>query len=111
MFKRIVMVKFDFPAVVNDDAKDLIQNLLVRRQADRLGNLLQGPVDIRMHPWFKNSQCHYKKLLKKELPAPWVPDVKDPLDASNFDDYSSIEKQVDHSRPLAMEEQAFFEGF
>jgi protein kinase A len=111
MFKRIVMVKFDCPPLVNDDAKDLIQNLLVRRQADRLGNLLRGPVDIRMHPWFQKSQCHYKKLLKKELPAPWVPNVKDPLDSSNFDDYSSIEKQVDHSRSLAIEEQAFFEGF
>jgi protein kinase A len=111
MFKRIVMVKFDCPPLVNDDAKDLIQNLLVRRQADRLGNLLRGPVDIRMHPWFKKSQCHYEKLLKKQLPAPWVPDVKDPLDSSNFDDYSSIEKQVDHTRSLTMEEQAFFEGF
>jgi protein kinase A len=111
MFKSIVMVKFDCPPLVNDDAKDLIQKLLVRRQADRLGNLLRGPVDIRMHPWFKKSQCHYKKLLKKELPAPWVPDVKDPLDSSNFDDYSSIEKLVDHSRSLTTEEQTFFTGF
>ena len=115
MFKRIVMVKYEFPSnkkAVTDDARDLVSKLIVRQQAKRLGNLAQGHVDIRLHPWFAKSNCPYKKLIKREIKAPWIPPIHDPLDSSNFDDHSHFEKQPDYGGlPLSEEEQAIFKGF
>ena len=36
-------------------------------------------MDIRDHAWF--GVISTEKLLKKKIPAPWVPNIKDPLDA------------------------------
>jgi serine/threonine protein kinase len=111
MFKRVVMVQYEFPAFVSDNGQDLVKKLLVRRMPDRLGMLSRGHYDVRDHPWFAESGCHYKKLLKKELTPPWLPQVKDPLDSSNFDDFSRDEREVDRGALLSKEEQAIFAGF
>ena len=109
LFKRIVMVKYSCPAVVNEDAKDLIKRLLTRRQASRIGNLSGGHDDVRKHPWF--ASLDFKKLNNYEIPAPWVPKLKNPLDASHFEDFSREERQRDHSKPLSSAEQKIFRDF
>lgn len=110
LFKRIVMAKYTIPDIVNDDAKDVIEKLLVRRQAARLGNMRNGHKDVREHPWFK--PINFKKLLKKELEAPWVPIIVDPFDSSHFDDYSREEQECpDYQTKLTEEEQAMFKNF
>jgi hypothetical protein len=48
-------------------AQDLIQRLIVRRQANRSGWLSRGDMDIRDHV----VQYHVDKLLKP-IPPPWV---------------------------------------
>ena len=67
MFKRIVLVKYDKPKYFDDEAKDLIQNLLKRKVFERLGMMRRGHYDVQEHPWFAASGFDYKKLLKKEL--------------------------------------------
>lgn len=109
LFKRIVMVKYSCPSSVNDDAKDLIKQLLVRRQASRLGNLSRGYLDIKEHPWFKTM--NWDKLMNYKLQAPWVPTLKNPLDASHFDDFSREERERETGRPLTASEQALFKDF
>jgi protein kinase A len=112
LFRRIVMVKYAFPPNdrIGEEAQDLIQKLLVRRQATRLGNLARGHLDVRDHPWFKKS-IDFRKLLKKEMKTPWVPLITDPLDSSHFDDYSSAERQQRPGKPLSREEQESFKNF
>ncbi len=112
LFRRIVMVKYGFPSnpEMSEDAQDIIQKLLVRRQATRLGNLARGHLDVRDHPWFQKS-ISFKKLLKKETKAPWVPRISNPLDSSHFDDYSSAERQQRPGKPLSREEQELFRNF
>jgi hypothetical protein len=105
------LVKYAIPKDVDENAKTLIENLLVRRQASRLGNLSKGYIDIKNHPWFDTSSVDFKALLKKKVVAPWKPDVKNPLDSSNFDDFSSIENEKDTGRRLTSEEQKVFKGF
>jgi protein kinase A len=105
------LVKYEIPKYVDDHAKTLIQKLLVRRQAARLGNLSKGYLDVKNHPWFEESSVDFKALLKKEIDAPWKPEVKNPLDSSNFDDFRSIEKEKDTGRRLTIEEQNMFKGF
>lgn len=112
LFKRIVQVKYSFPpgGLVNSLAQDLIQRLIVRRQANRFGCLARGDMDIRDHSWF--SVIDVDKLLNKKIPAPWIPKIKDPLDASHFDFYSHVENEPQSNKPgLTPTQQDQFKDF
>jgi len=105
------MVKYQVPDYVSLMAKDLITRLLVRKMSKRLGNLANGSVDVKRALWFDASKINFPAVRRKEAAAPWVPDVKNPFDASNFDDFSAAEKEVNDSRPLTVEEQKHFIDF
>ena len=112
LFKRIVQVKYTFPhgGIVHELAQDLIQRLIVRRQANRLGCLSRGDMDIRDHMWF--NIINVDKLLKKQIPPPWVPRIKDPLDAAHFDSYRHLENEPPSTKPpLPPAQQALFKDF
>jgi len=112
LFKRIVQVKYSFPpgGVVNEVAQDLIQRLIVRRQSNRFGCLARADMDIRDHAWF--SVITTDKLLQKQIPAPWVPKIKDPLDASHFDSYRHVENEPPSNKPgLSSGQQDLFRDF
>lgn len=112
LFKRIVRASFEFPegGVVHEHAQGLIKNLLVQRQAERLGCLACGEDDIREHLWF--NCIHVDKLLRKQFPTPWTPKIKDPLDASYFESYVDLENEIPlKTRPLTTAEQAAYKDF
>jgi CRP-like cAMP-binding protein len=112
LFKRIVQVKYSFPpgAVVNEIAQDLIQRLIVRRQSNRFGCLARADMDIREHAWF--SVMSTEMLLQKQIPAPWVPQINDPLDASHFDSYKHVENEGPSNKPaLSSGQQDLFKDF
>ena len=112
LFKRIVQVKYSFPpgGLVSETAQDLIQRLIVRRQANRFGCLARGCMDIRDHPWI--SVIETEKLLLKKIPAPWVPQIKDTLDASHFDSYRHVETEPPSNKPhLTSHQQDLFRDF
>ena len=112
LFKRIVQVKYSFPSggLVHDLAQDLIQRLIVRRQANRLGCLSRGDMDIRDHMWF--NIIDVDKLLKRQIPPPWIPRIRDPMDAHHFDSYRHLENEAPTSKPnLPQEQQAMFKDF
>lgn len=111
LFKRIVQVKYGFPeGLVNDLAQDLITRLIVRRQANRFGCLARGDMDIRDHPWF--AVIDTDKLLKKKIPSPWVPKIKDPLDTSHFDSYRHVENEPSGDKShLSSHQQDLFRDF
>ncbi len=95
---------------MNEQAEDLIQRLIVRRQANRLGCLARGDLDVRDHPWF--NIIDWDKLVHKKIPAPWVPRIKDPLDASHFDSYRHVENEPPTNKPhLSPSQQALFQDF
>lgn len=107
LFKNIVCVKYSIPSAVNGFAQDLIKKLLVRNQSQRLGNLSRGYLDIMEHAWFQS--VNFATLAKKEMKAPWVPEVSDSFDVSNFEQMR--EKQEGRSKALSTKDQALFEGF
>jgi len=112
LFKRIVQVKYSFPpgGVVNEVAQDLIQRLVVRRQANRFGCLARADSDIRDHSWF--AVIDVDKLLAKKIPAPWIPQIRDPLDASHFDSYRHVENEPPSNKPhLTPHQQDLFRDF
>jgi hypothetical protein len=74
--------------------------------------LANGYLDVKSHPWFSEEGILFSKMLKKEAPAPWVPEVKDPLDLSaTFDARSSDEAIVLDDRKLTRYEQELFRDF
>lgn len=109
LFKRIVLVKYQMSSDLNDDEKDLISKFLVRKQSARLGNLSRGHRDVKDHPWF--NKFDFKRLVKKELEGPWIPEIKDPFDSSNFGDYRDSERDDVRHRHLSKEEQDEFRDF
>ena len=91
--------------------KDLVSRLLMTKSVNRLGNLRNGVDDILRHDWFANIDFH--EFRNQSKPAPWVPDIGDPLDKSHGDSNSSTRKEkpeVFRSK-LSVEDQAAFAGF
>jgi len=56
--------------------------MLKKDRKERLGQN-NDVDDILMHPWFKDLDID--KLLKKQLPAPYIPKVENKTDLRNFD--------------------------
>mmetsp|Transcript_18003 Transcript_18003/g.58771 ORF Transcript_18003/g.58771 Transcript_18003/m.58771 type:complete len:960 (-) Transcript_18003:2139-5018(-) len=77
--------KLQYPTGFSKPACDLISKLLHPNPQLRLGVLRGGVADIKTHPWF--SGLDWDKLYKQEIKAPWVPEIKDSMDARNFDEY------------------------
>ena len=110
LFRRICGVKYSFPDnLVDPNAQDLIERLIQQKQAHRFGCLARGDMDIRDHAWF--NIINVDKLLKREWPAPWVPNIKDAFDASHFDDYSDLENEGNREQALTSKEQQLFKDF
>ncbi|KAG7354729.1 serine/threonine protein kinase [Nitzschia inconspicua] len=55
---------------VSEELRDLIHRLLEKNPSKRLGTFREK--DILKHPWF--APLDIKKIRKKEIKAPWVPD-------------------------------------
>lgn len=83
--RQIVRLKYEFPKKFPSAAKSLVKMLLKREPHERLGMLKHGALEIKSHSWFEKLK--WDKLYKKELKAPWIPTVKNPLDTSNFEPY------------------------
>lgn len=111
LYERISRGKFSFPddVEVSREAKNLIRNLLVPDPSFRLGSLARGDLDIRDHQWF--NDIDFPKLFRKELETPWVPNIKDPFDVSQFDDWSKLEKEKKDITPLSDVEMMRFDEF
>eukprot|EP00033_Pygsuia_biforma_P000952 GCRY01001094.1.p1 GENE.GCRY01001094.1~~GCRY01001094.1.p1 ORF type:complete len:460 (+),score=71.42 GCRY01001094.1:88-1467(+) len=111
MYQRILEEPLVLPDFLSREAKDLLSRLLTRDPTQRLGS---GPEDadpIKAHPFFRNID--WNGLMKKEIDAPFFPNVSHELDTSNFDDTFTCEAAVDSvvESTLSATMQAKFEGF
>jgi protein kinase A len=86
LYENIMLCKPKFPASFDPNCKDLVKKLLVVDLSKRYGNLKGGIKDIKTHKWF--SGLDWNKLLNYEsIVPPYIPPVKGPGDASQFDMY------------------------
>ena len=110
LFKRIVKAKYKAPSVVNDYAKDLIEHLLILNPQKRYGFFRDDR--IRAHDWFVGENKDYlADVLEQKVVAPWVPDIRDATDGSNFDDFSDLENMRQNHFHLSNDEQMLFKDF
>ena len=73
----------EFPKNMNNDAKDLIQKLLVVDPKDRLGEGPDGSEKIKSHPFFKG--VNWKDAWQKKIKPPFIPKLKNDTDLRYFD--------------------------
>ena len=85
VYQKILKGKIKFPSGFDSNAKSLIKHLLDSDLTKRYGNLKNGVKDITGHRFFKNLE--WDKLLRKEIPPPYVHKVKSNDDISNFSAY------------------------
>ena len=85
VYQKILKGKIKFPSGFDSNAKSLIKHLLESDLTKRYGNLKNGVKDITGHRFFKGFD--WDKLLKKEIPPPYIPKVKSNDDISNFSAY------------------------
>uniref|UniRef100_A0A7S2MVM4 cGMP-dependent protein kinase n=1 Tax=Helicotheca tamesis TaxID=374047 RepID=A0A7S2MVM4_9STRA len=111
LFKRIVRGQFAFPPMkMSPESQDIIKRLIEKKPTERLGTFARGHEDISEHPWFKNVD--FSKIAKKEITAPWIPKIKNSLDATNFDSWDHLEDATKKkTQPLSAREQKRFEAF
>lgn len=81
-----------FGPEIGSEARSLLTGLLTRDPARRLG--ANGADEIKKHPFF-DRYIDFKKLLKKEIKAPFKPSVVSPVDVSNFDTVFTTEEAFD----------------
>lgn len=112
LFQSICKGVYQFPpaGVMSMEVEDLLQRFFVLDPAKRLGSLARGINEIYAHTWF--SDVDFAELRHKELNAPWVPEIKDPLDKSNFENWDHLEDKTLHKNPpLSAEQQRIFQNF
>ena len=82
--------KINFPSKITENAKDLIQKLLVVNPNDRLGSGTDGSESIKKHPFFE--EVDWDSAFEKQLDPPFVPKLKDETDLKYFDTMFTEEK-------------------
>lgn len=79
LFERI---KFDtpkYPSALSPNAKNLLENLLKKDPARRLGTTTK----VRDHPWFED--VNWQALYEMRYEAPFVPRISTEADLQHFD--------------------------
>ena len=110
LFRAVVKCKYHIPSANSEDARNFLKGLLTKDPAQRLGSLLNGERDILGHPWLK--PIDHDKYLLQEVKPPYVPKVKDPLDSSNFEDWSHLDDKTKKKFPkLKPEQEKIFTNF
>lgn len=100
-----------YPITMPRDAVSILQRLLTRDPAKRLGS---GPTDaeeIKAHPFF--NSVNFDDVLHKRIPPPYYPTITSAHDTSNFDTEFTREQPTltpVHGQ-LSATDQAQFQGF
>jgi len=90
MYQKILSGELRFPNYISEEAKSLLEGLLTRDPALRLGT--KGGDEVKGHPWF--ADVEWEKLIRKEIEPTFKPKVR------SVDDTSQIDPQFTRERPI-----------
>lgn len=91
-FEHIISGKVKFTNQFGSELKDLIKNLIQTDLSRRYGNLKNGIHDIKDHAYFQNVD--FMSIYKQSVKPPYVPKVKSPGDASNFEKWEEEKLKI-----------------
>jgi len=100
-----------YPITMPKDAVSILQKLLTKDPARRLGSGKGDAEEIKRHPFFKD--VNWDDVINKRIPPPYFPQIKAPGDVSNFDQEFTREKPTltpVHGQ-LTQKDQMEFQGF
>ncbi|CAM9484004.1 unnamed protein product [Chrysoparadoxa australica] len=83
LFEKIRRGNLAYPRYLSDQATDILQGLLTRDPAKRLGSGPDDTEEIKRHPFF--SGVDWERMSRCEIDPPWMPPVVGSLDTSQFD--------------------------
>jgi hypothetical protein len=93
----------------------LIKGLLNKKCGERIGSSLTlGDEEISTNPWFQGLLTEYRDaFLTEKVSPPWLPEIKNELDASYFGAHDNdVERETLHRNDaLDKKAQRLFEGF
>lgn len=99
--------KIEFSRNIDSKCKDLIKRLLNADKTKRLGCMKGGPEEVKKHKWFRGVD--WQGVLRREIPPPWIPEMKNQEDTNNFDKYP--ESMEEPKAPTAQQQKDAFIGF
>ncbi|BFZ00976.1 hypothetical protein BsWGS_04015 [Bradybaena similaris] len=99
IYEKIIAGKIEWPKHIDSVAKDLIKKLLNPDRTRRLGNMKNGPEDVKKHKWFKGQ--NWDDVLARKLQPPIVPKLSHDGDTTNFETYDEDDWRT---TPAASEE-------
>jgi len=108
MYQKIMTAKLNIPKTMSDEARGLLEKLLIRNPEERLTD----PEQIKSHPWFK--PIDWDALLSKEVTPPYIPPVEGSEDTSQVDPTFTSEEPTLSLCPdsdISSSDQQQFEGF
>ncbi|KAI0304392.1 hypothetical protein B0F90DRAFT_1249140 [Multifurca ochricompacta] len=100
-----------YPITMPRDAVSILQKLLTRDPARRLGSGKSDAEEIKRHPFFKD--VNFDDIFNKRVPPPYFPTINGSADTSNFDEEFTKEQPTltpVHGQ-LTTRDQAEFNGF
>jgi len=100
-----------YPITMPRDAVSILQKLLTRDPARRLGSGKEDAEEIKRQPFFKDVS--FDDVLNKRIPPPYFPTINGSADTSNFDEEFTREQPTltpVHGQ-LSSRDQAEFDGF
>jgi len=91
IYRKIVDGHIHWPTrhPISAPAQAIINAFLTARPSQRLGNDGNGAKDVKEHEFFKGLE--WDTLYYRKVNGPFIPEVKDVDDASNFDEYPDEE--------------------
>ncbi|KAK8825224.1 RPS6 protein kinase [Blastocystis sp. ATCC 50177/Nand II] len=110
LFNKIKRSSVEIPPNLSPETADILQKLLQKDPKQRLGGGPDDAASVKAHPFFKSID--WDKLYRKELPVPYLPEVKDKLDTSMFSaEFTNlpIVSPSSYNRPCT--EEIAFPGF
>ena len=84
IFEAILEDEILYPANMNRDAVSILQKLLTKDPAKRLGSGRADAEEVKRHPFFKGVD--WDAFLRLAVPPPYVPKIVTATDISNFDE-------------------------
>jgi protein kinase A len=101
----------ELPEDVSDSARDIVDKLLVKKPAKRLGTKeSRTGNELLEHRWLKCVDL--ESLRRKLVPAPWIPTLSGPLDTRHFEVIEGPgDSYGDDDAKLTAREQAQFSDF
>ena len=97
------------PDFLSPDVKDFILRLLIKDPRNRLGG---GPLDaeeVKRHKFF--NSINWDDLLKRNIPAPFIPRISGLTDVSNFSEEFTSMPAIDTPSVVPPNVEDVFQGY